>query len=521
MPRRGAAVLLVYAARLNLLRRRRGERRRARRRHGAREAPRLPRRVAPDGRRRRLRRHHRIRRACSCRTRCAPSRATTSAASSRSRALARRGAARRRGRAVARRSFAPAELPIGAVTAAVGAPLFAWMLLRETDANAGTPRLETRGLARRVYGRTEALLGLDAAIPRRRRSSRSSGENGSGKSTLLKVVARIVPRRRRRGPARRRAPARAARGARPRAASPTCRRASISSFRSARLDLVLQGRAPHAARLLGRFRPRTARARSTRCGRATSQDLAERDASALSGGETRRVFLARAAGPGGRDLAPRRADGRARPAPPPGVSRRPAADARERGATVLLVTHEVDLAARTRGPRPASRGTAARSRPGPPAEVLTRGESPRRLRRRVPAGRRRGWKPPPCPSDRRWRRKPAVPAGCGRRSLAFALPMPGSERSASPKNRASRGIAVEQGPRRPLGQVRQLPADPLQQGARAELQDLPQVRLPLPALGRRAPANALRRRAVHRSSRRSCVRPTRCASATRSATATA
>jgi iron complex transport system permease protein len=33
--------------------------------------------------------------------------------------------------AVSRAAFAPAELPIGAVTAAVGAPLFAWMLLRE------------------------------------------------------------------------------------------------------------------------------------------------------------------------------------------------------------------------------------------------------------------------------------------------------------------------------------------------------------------------------------------------------
>ncbi|HJW14862.1 MAG TPA: iron chelate uptake ABC transporter family permease subunit, partial [Thermoanaerobaculia bacterium] len=32
--------------------------------------------------------------------------------------------------AVARAVFAPAELPIGAVTAALGAPLFAWLLLK-------------------------------------------------------------------------------------------------------------------------------------------------------------------------------------------------------------------------------------------------------------------------------------------------------------------------------------------------------------------------------------------------------
>jgi iron complex transport system permease protein len=41
----------------------------------------------------------------------------------------RRGAARGRGCAGAT-AFAPAELPIGAVTAAIGAPLFAWLLLR-------------------------------------------------------------------------------------------------------------------------------------------------------------------------------------------------------------------------------------------------------------------------------------------------------------------------------------------------------------------------------------------------------
>jgi ABC-type Fe3+-siderophore transport system permease subunit len=32
--------------------------------------------------------------------------------------------------AVSRAAFAPAELPVGAVTAAIGAPLFAWLLLK-------------------------------------------------------------------------------------------------------------------------------------------------------------------------------------------------------------------------------------------------------------------------------------------------------------------------------------------------------------------------------------------------------
>jgi iron complex transport system permease protein len=34
--------------------------------------------------------------------------------------------------AVSRSAFAPAELPVGAVTAAIGAPLFAWILLRSS-----------------------------------------------------------------------------------------------------------------------------------------------------------------------------------------------------------------------------------------------------------------------------------------------------------------------------------------------------------------------------------------------------
>jgi ABC-type Fe3+-siderophore transport system permease subunit len=34
--------------------------------------------------------------------------------------------------AASRSVFAPAELPVGAVTAAIGAPVFAWLLLRSS-----------------------------------------------------------------------------------------------------------------------------------------------------------------------------------------------------------------------------------------------------------------------------------------------------------------------------------------------------------------------------------------------------
>jgi iron-siderophore transport system ATP-binding protein len=204
-----------------------------------------------------------------------------------------------------------------------------------------TARLEALGL-RAGYGRSEALRGLDARIPAGQIVA-ILGENGSGKSTFLKVVARILP----------------ASGGEirldgvPLASLPRRQTAGRIAyvpqsvdlvFPILALDLVMQGRAPHA-RGFAADGPED-RARALEAMRACDvEDLAERDASALSGGETRRVFLARA-------LA-QEAEIWLLDEPTAGLDPRHRLEFldvlrrshRERRGTVLLVTHEIDLAA--------------------------------------------------------------------------------------------------------------------------------------------------------------------------------
>ena len=201
--------------------------------------------------------------------------------------------------------------------------------------------LVTRGLTA-AYGANPALRGLDAEIPAGRIVA-VLGENGSGKSTFLKTIARIV------------APTggEILLDGRPLGSFPrreTARRIAyvpqsadlVFPIRS--LDLVLQGRAPH-----GRgFSADTAedRARAWDAMRACDvADLAERDASALSGGERRRVFLARAFA--------QEAEVWLLDEPTAGLDPRHrfefldllVREHRSRATTVLLVTHEIGLAA--------------------------------------------------------------------------------------------------------------------------------------------------------------------------------
>ena len=228
------------------------------------------------------------------------------------------------------------------------------------------PLLEARGLEA-SYGSNAALRGLDAAILPGEIVA-ILGENGSGKSTLLKVVARIVPpvsgeilldgvplgSLSRRETARRVAYV-------PQSAE------LVFSIRS--LDLVLQGRAPHARGFSADSEDDRRRALAAM--RACDVDaLADRDASALSGGERRRVFLARA-------LA-QEAEIWLLDEPTAGLDPRHRfqflealiREHRARETTVLLVTHEIELAAELADRVILLRDGCALAS-GPPSEALT------------------------------------------------------------------------------------------------------------------------------------------------------
>ena len=201
--------------------------------------------------------------------------------------------------------------------------------------------LEARALSA-VYGKTRALDGLSARVPGGAIVA-LLGENGSGKSTLLKVIARILP---------------LAGGdllleGRPLSQIPrreTARRIAyvpqsaelVFPIRS--LDLVLQGRAPHNPGFV--TDSPLDRALALEAMRSCDVEaLASRDASTLSGGERRRVFLARA-------LA-QQAEIWLLDEPTSGLDPRHRLEFletlsrvhRERLTTVLFVTHEIDLAA--------------------------------------------------------------------------------------------------------------------------------------------------------------------------------
>ena len=204
-----------------------------------------------------------------------------------------------------------------------------------------TALIEARGLYAR-YGATPALDGLNAEFPAGGITA-ILGENGSGKSTLLKLIARILPpasgelflEGRRLGDLPRRETAR--------------RIAYLPQtvdlvFPIRCFDLVLQGRAPWSRGFTadGPEDRRRALEAMHACDVST---LAERDASALSGGERRRVFLARA-------LA-QEAEVWLLDEPTSGLDPRHRLEFldllrrthRDRATTVLFVTHEIETAA--------------------------------------------------------------------------------------------------------------------------------------------------------------------------------
>ena len=226
--------------------------------------------------------------------------------------------------------------------------------------------IETRSLSAR-YGTSRALDGLDASIGRGEVVA-VLGENGSGKSTLLRVLARVLPV----------SGGEVLFGGRPLAEMPrrdSARRIAyvpqsvdlVFPIRS--LDLVLQGRAPHGRGFVADTAEdfRIAREAMRAC---DVENLASRDAKALSGGERRRVFLARA-------LA-QEAEVWLLDEPTSGLDPRHRLDFLEtlwrvhgeRRTTVLLVTHEIALAASLATSVLLLKSGRAIAR-GPRADVLT------------------------------------------------------------------------------------------------------------------------------------------------------
>jgi iron complex transport system ATP-binding protein len=202
-------------------------------------------------------------------------------------------------------------------------------------------KITARGLEAR-YGNAPALAGLAAEIAPGEVVA-VLGENGSGKSSFLKVLARVL------------APSggEIRYDGRPLESIP--RRETARAFayvpqsvdlvfpiRS--LDLVLQGRAPHGRGFVAESA--ADRRRALEAMRACDVEaLADRDAAAVSGGERRRVFLARA-------LA-QEAEVWLLDEPTAGLDPRHRLEYLEtlwrvhgeRRTTVLLVTHEIGLAA--------------------------------------------------------------------------------------------------------------------------------------------------------------------------------
>lgn len=226
--------------------------------------------------------------------------------------------------------------------------------------------IEARGLSAR-YGPSPALDGLDASIPAGDVVA-VLGENGSGKSTLLKVLARVL------------APSGGEILFDGRPLSEFSRRATARRiayvpqsvdlvFPIRCLDLVLQGRAPHGNGFVAESPEDRNRAREAM--RACDVEaLADRDAKALSGGERRRVFLARA-------LA-QEAEVWLLDEPTAGLDPRHRLEFletlwrvhRERRTTVLVVTHEIGLAVALASSVLLLKAGRAIAR-GPRADVLT------------------------------------------------------------------------------------------------------------------------------------------------------
>ena len=92
---------------------------------------------------------------------------------------------------LARSVVAPAQLPVGVITALVGVPVFLALLAPGAHVTDESPRLSCRGLALAVAGRT-LVSGLDLDV-RAGECWVVVGPNGAGKTTLVATLAGLAP----------------------------------------------------------------------------------------------------------------------------------------------------------------------------------------------------------------------------------------------------------------------------------------------------------------------------------------
>ena len=82
---------------------------------------------------------------------------------------------------------APAEIPVGILTATIGAPFFLYVLLRQRALVGHDAAIEVSGVGMRIRNATL----LDAIDLQRRAGETVAivGPNGAGKSTLLRILS--------------------------------------------------------------------------------------------------------------------------------------------------------------------------------------------------------------------------------------------------------------------------------------------------------------------------------------------
>ena len=220
---------------------------------------------------------------------------------------------------VARRLFAPTELPVGVVTGIVGAPYLLWLLARANRVgraarltmsdrplrSSTTPPIDDAPRRRRLAAADDARR--PGPVPRLRRPRGRHravgrdpdrgkitvivGPNACGKSTLLRALARLLKPKARRGPARRHVdPPPADEGGGDEARDPAAVTGRPGGHHRRRPRRPRPLPAPGLVPAVDGGGP--GRGRRRRCEATGTLDIAARPVDELSGGQRQRVWIA-------------------------------------------------------------------------------------------------------------------------------------------------------------------------------------------------------------------------------------